>query len=124
MNVGKSFTGHILGSDSQSECKFLSINEADKILYIVAEADDLNLRRLRVRLASQQADYVYGKSDEGSVSHKFDFDRKVDILGLWGKTAIDVLDSDVEQIHSLAFITNECPSRDLLDLESHLDFKK
>ena len=52
--------------------------------------------------------------------NKFDFDRKVDILGLWGKVATDARDSDIEQIHSLSFITNECPSRSVLELESHL----
>ena len=44
----------------------------------------------------------------------------MDILGLWGTVATDIRNSDVEHIHSLAFITNECPSRSLLELESHL----
>ena len=55
--------------------------------------------------------------------HEFKFSHKVDILGIWGTTS-DNIDKDepdiVEHIHSLGFITNECPSRNILEFEQHI----
>ena len=89
--------------------------------------------------------------------HKFQFDRKVDILGLWGTTSLDPNETieekesssgmqgemaalenqdddegdreddtplQKEYIHTLGFITNECPSRNVLEFEKNLNVDK
>ena len=100
---------------------------------IVTESDGDRLRGIRVRLASRVEEYVYGSVDDpwGKKkqkktsknfhlhTHRFDFSRKVDILGLWGLVTPDPTNSDVELIHSLSFITNECPGRKMLQVEKN-----
>ena len=87
INVGKGYEGHLLGHDDLSDCKFLRIDEADKIVSITTESDKLHFRKMRVKLASRDEEYVYGGYDNfrdgEKIEHKFDFDRKVDIVGRW-----------------------------------------
>ena len=98
INVGKGYEGLLLGHDDLSDCKFLRIDEADKIVSITTESDKLHFRKMRVKLASREEEYVYGGYDnftEGDkIEHKFDFDRKVDIVGLWGLVAPDSLEEE------------------------------
>ena len=60
---GEVYPGNLLGRDDLSDCKFLRIDKADKIIYVQAESDGFHFRRLRVRLASREDEYVYGGYD-------------------------------------------------------------
>jgi len=126
-NLNKVYVGERVGWDTRSGCESIIIEEQDKIAYILAESDNFHLKKLTVQLASG-AKRVFGsytfKESENRNEHKFEFDRKVDILGVWGKVSQEAGGAHSEHIHALGFITNECPSRNILDLEHHLLLKK
>ena len=84
-DVGKEFKMNPIGVVVQP-CYQMQIEEDDRILGIDAESDGVTLRRITVHLLSGKGK-VYGGFDgpwNNHPFHRFDFSRKLDLLGIYG----------------------------------------
>ena len=142
MNADKEYEGIMLGRRTDI-CEEIPINENQKITKVIAQVDEKNvhLEKLTIHFTSAegaeeestrivQNEYTVGRKSSEEAKPQplrqfvWDFNHKVDILGLYGFVSADGQTSSPEPqdiqkmlIHSLSFITNECPSRSLLEFE-------
>ena len=101
-------------------CTRINIADDDRIVGIDAESDGLTLRKITVHLEKGEGKVFGGFTgpwNEHPV-HRYDFTRKVDLLGVYGMVAQDpknsALDGKLEEhIMTLGFIVNECPIRNM-----------
>ena len=105
-----------------SPCEELVIADDDRIVSIDAESDGLTLRKVAVHLLSGKGKVFGGFKGPWNdhPTHRFDFTRKIDLLGVYGLVAIDPVNpalkgKKIDHIESLGFITNECPIRSMAD---------
>lgn len=117
-DIGKEFYGEKVGTD-KSPCTWWAYPENRKLSEIDIYTDGTKLRRMTMMfLDGGYRDF--GDESFDSEPLKYDFSGKVDLLGVFGMvTPAEENDNSKAHIHSLGFITNSCPVRDLLDYESN-----
>lgn len=97
------------------------IDDDDKIMYIDAVSDNSHLRAMTFHLASGKEE-TYGSfniwEETRHPKKRYDFSDKADLLGAFGRVAIDPRDQTSEHLVTLGFIMNNCPGRSLLDHEA------